>query len=332
MPLDPWTNVALLSDYELSALGDDDAREDPFWSAPEYGGTHGGVMDPVAGGEDAEDLVEKHDVAFLVLDGNGDPYGGLDYRLEGPDGDEEGTLGDSAEIEKSDVTSEDYCLTLREVVAVSWGAPSAEADIEVTIEALLHGYADGTAAEVRLFRLYAEQDDDVLETLDATVTADKASVSWTYAHDPDGPFAKDQGVVYIVAEVRVGAEGPWAKTLEPLALQLPTVDEARWSDDEVEPGEEVELTLTADGVPDGTPITVEVFQCRRSGEELLLESFEETIEAGTLSLRWAFPESDDPDAPPIDAECFFIATLDGDPNRITVSDTLTVGYDELTAA
>ena len=322
--MEPWQDVANLSDDEVDALAEPEDT-DPFWSVAEYAnGTGEGTEPPQL--EEAEDLAEKHDIGFAVVDGNGEPYGGLGYVLEGPGQErEDGELDDSGEVQRKDVASEDYRLVLKSVRGVAWGGTASKAGVEVEVSAAVVGYEDETEVEIRLFRLYSERDDDVLETLNATVVDGRVAATWTYEHDPDGPFATDHGVVSIVAEVRVGADGPWAKTHTPLSLTLPSVDDAAWGDDEVEPGEEVGLSLSAVGVPDGTPIAIAVYQARRSGEELLLEEFADlTVEDEAVELSWSYPVPDDPDAPPVDAECFFVATLDGDANRISVSDNLAV--------
>ena len=320
---EPWRDVGNLSDAELVEVIRRDITVERFWRDPEYGGLGGGAAN--GGGptdEDAEDLVEKHDVGFAVLDGNGDPYGGVSYVLVGPgDERETGVLGDDGRLDRTDVESEAYVLTLCDVAEAAWGAAEAEAEIEVAVAAKVVGYEDGDELEVLIYQRYAETDDDVIETLTATVQGGEARATWTYAHDREGPFATDHGVVEIIAEFRADADGPWAKTLEPLQLQLPTIDDAMWSDDEVAPEEEVTLSLSADGIPAGTPITIEVYKCRRSGEELLVADLgSHTVEGSGLSVSWAYPEG----GGAVEAECFFVATLDGDPNRIAVSEMLTV--------
>jgi hypothetical protein len=322
---EPWRDVSMLSDFELVRMLRERLGPSLFWRETEFGAHESRLGESTPAEADVEDLVEKHDVGFAVLDGNGEPYGGLDYLLFGPGSEEEeGTLADNGELHRKRVSSEDYRLVLRDIADAAWGVESVCAKISVTVTASVVGYDEGTELEVRLFRQFAEADDEVLATLSAVVHGSTASATWTYEHDSEGPFATDQGVVEIVAEVRASGTGPWAKTLVPLALQLPTVDDAAWSDDEVSPGEPVTLGLSAIGVPSGTPIAIEIYKCRRSGEELLLESFPDLkVEGDRVEVVWVHPPAEE-GAPPIEAECFFIATLDGDPNRITVSNMLTV--------
>ncbi len=322
---EPWRDVSMLSDHALVRMLRERLAPTMFWRETELG-SHERRVTPSASAEpEGEELVEKHDIGFAVLDANGEPYGGLDYLLLGPGTEKEaGTLASNGEIHRKRVTSEDVRLVLRDIADVAWAVESTCAKVSAALTATVVGYDDGTELEVRLFRQFAEADDEVLETLSAVVKGGIASATWTYEHDPDGPFATDQGVVEIVAEVRAGATGRWAKTLVPLALQLPTIDDPTWSDDEVSPGEPVTLAVSAVGVPPGTPIAIEIYKCRRSGEELLMESFPDlTVEGDRVEVVWSHPPAEE-DAPPIEAECFFIATLDGDPNRIAVSDMLTV--------
>jgi hypothetical protein len=323
---EPWCDVSNLSDFEVVQYVRHQAVAQRLWRETGFGSVdRPGDREQLEESE-LEDLAEKHDVGFLVLDANGEPYTGLAYRITGPDGEpEDGELPANGQVDRKNVESEMYTLTLREIRDAAWGGETACAEVGVELTAAVQGYDDGTEVQIRLFRQYAETDDDLLEELSATVSHGRVRTVWTYVHDREGPFAKEHDIVEVVAEVRIGTDGPWDKTVVPLALQLPTVDDADWSDHEVAPGEEITLSLTAVGVPDGTPLAIQIFKCRRSGEQLLIDEFDDLcVEGEQVAVAWAYPESDDADAPLVEAECFFIATLDGDPNRITVSDMLTV--------
>lgn len=322
--VDPWRAFGEWEDDDvrsyLARWIDDRQR----WDFPQ-GGTAYGVARQADPEEDIADLAEKHFVGFCVLDGNGDPYPDVEYALRNPDGEcESGKVGSTGEVRKDDVDSADWTLNLRSVADVKWSEAGATSGDARVISALVEGYEDGEAVEVRLFCELAETDDDVLETLTGEVVGGAVTVPWTYEHDRDGPFARRAGVVRIIAEVRIGADGPWAKSLEPLALTLPGIDSARWSVDAIAPGEPVGLEVRTSGVPDGTPLTIEVFSRRRDGTQVHEAIFEEVVEAGAIDVDWTFP------APPAnrgqrgESECIFIATLDGDDFRVTVSNTLWV--------
>jgi hypothetical protein len=323
--LEPWRSFSMWEDDEvldhvlrlMEGRGPRSEWELGGWEQP------GVALQPAE--PEIEDLAEHHFIGFAVLDANGDPYPDVEYQLRGPGGErEEGSLGSSGQLRKDDVDGDDYTLVLREIDAVQWSEAAASSGQPLTIDARVLGYDDGAGVEVRLFREYAETDDDVLQTLTGEVQGGTVQVAWAYRHDRNGPFARCHGIVHLVAEVRVGKNGPWAKTMQPLALQLPTVVAARWSTHTTAPGREVELLVETAGVVDGTPMSIQVFARKRDGTQLELELFEESVEAGVTRVTWSFPPPSESNPAQGESECFFVATLDGDDFRTCVSDTLWV--------
>lgn len=311
---EPWRDFTELSDDELVDEWLRRIERDEYdpWADEWFqrASTHReawGVVPEALPGMPLKELLQTYFIAFEVEDGAGDPYPGLAYVLEGPGrAREEGTLPASGEIRRSDVLDDDYRLTLKMVEDIAWASTIAQCGEEVELLGHVSGHADGTAVEIRIFRELRETDDDVIDTILATVESGMVVARWGYDVNAS-PTTHPQ--LRFVAELRVPGVPGWAKTAVPVVFELPAVRVVRWSRRATAPGKPVEIRVAVAGISDGSPLTVEVFKQRRDGAQECLASFEGIpVTDGRVVLSWTY-ESDasDPHAAN-EAECFFVAT------------------------
>jgi hypothetical protein len=270
---------------------------------------------------DLRSLVERHDIAFLVLDGAGKPFTGVPYELREQDQSlARASSGSDGMVRRSGVTHDDYTLTLVEIDEVRWvrGAPGAGTHV---LEIACSGIADGTALEVLLFEELREQDDEKLAKLSATVQGDRARVSWTVAHDELAAIADDCGGASIIAEVR-GPEQRWRKTEMQLALVVPcavslTIGDAPLLD------VPIELSLRTRGVADGTAVTLELWTTLPGAAPEQLTTLDGmVVKSDRATASWTFaPPGDDP-LRLHGGECWAVAKLDA-PGKPSCASALT---------
>ncbi len=313
-----WRDVWALSDDELvhewrrQRLLEGDPFGEAWYRTPSRTAYAGSGLEFVSAGdaEPLEDLVPKHFVAFEVLDGAGDPYPGLAYVLQCPDGTlEEGTLPDAAQIRRDDVSDESYSLALKLVEEITWSTTSASCGEDVELRGRVSGYPDGTEVEIRIFREFRESDDEVIDTLTGTVEGSQVVVHWAYDVNADHAIGGSHPMLPFVAELRIPGAPGWAKTAEAVLFELPAIRVARWSSRATAPGKAVEIHVAVAGIPDGSPLTIEVFGQQRDGSQPRLDSYEGVVVTdGGVVLPWTYDsDPSDPNAAN-EAECFFVAT------------------------
>ena len=299
----------------MSMQSDPWAEWDDFWAAPPwFEGTWGGAAIVVGVGQDspesaepAEDMAPKHFIGFVVLDGGGDPYPGLAYALSGPDGDrEEGELATDGQVRRDDVLHDGYLFQLKTVLEVGWDVEASDCGEEIGLTATVSGFEDGTPAEIRIFRERRETDDDMLESLESTVEGGTVRATWVYDPNADYAISSPPAELSFIAEVRV--DGMWAKTLVPVRVTMPRVETAKWSRRATKPGKTVMMRVDLTGVPDDSPVTVEVFRQLRSGGQELLTTLEGiVVDDNGVEVPWVY-ECDPDDVSATEAECLFVVT------------------------
>jgi hypothetical protein len=312
---DPGRELGTVSDSELLRVHGEHLRTPSWWENYGGGGSSGGGAadtEPVAA-IPIEDLAPHHHVGFQVVDGNGDPYPGLPYSLLGNQGEEEsGLLPSNAEVRRDDVFDDGYALVLKGVDQLVWSSATAREGEAVELRGHVDGYPAGTKVEIRLFRELSETDDDVVATVESEVLEGGGVIAtWTYDHEGEEAFDGVHAQVALIAELRVPGQPGWAKTTTTLRLELPGIEAAKWSRRAVRPGQEVTMRARTRGVPDGSPVTIEVFRELRTGERVLLDTFEGLpVCEGRVSAPWTYVcDPEDPNAPS-EAECFFVATME----------------------
>lgn len=242
---------------------------------------------PFEDATDLHELIERHRLAFLVLDGKGEPFPGVPWRLfEQGSVAAEGKLGNDGMVRRDSVTHDDYALELVELVDVRWVAGSTGAGTHA-LEIACTGIADGTALQVLVFEELREQDGEELAKLDAKVQGDRARVEWSIAADRLAELADEDGRVRIVAEVR-GPQATWRKPDAALELAAPTIVAIAWNDT-------TELVVETRGIADGTSVRCEIWHAPLAAAAESIAEITDVVVAGDrVVLRWS-PPSDRPD-------------------------------------
>ncbi|HWB73966.1 MAG TPA: hypothetical protein VG755_03400 [Nannocystaceae bacterium] len=231
---------------------------------------------------DLHELVERHRLAFLVLDGGGQPFPGVPWRLfEQGSVAAEGKLGNDGMVRRDSVTHDDYALELVDILDVRWVAGGKGSGAHA-LEIACTGIADGTALQVLVFEELREQDGEEIAKLDAKVQGDRARVEWSIAADRLAELADEDGRVRVVAEVR-GPSGTWRKPDASLELAAPTIVSIAWSD-------ATELVVTTLGVDDGTKVRCEIWHAPlAAAPESLAELSDAVVTGDRVVLRWSPP-------------------------------------------
>jgi hypothetical protein len=250
---------------------------------------------------DQEAPPEQLWVEFQVADAAGNPVGGMSYRLLVPQApQEEGTLPSSGRLRKDGVRAGTYTLELGMVVAVDWlvdgqaALATVPADTALTLSAGFIALAPGTPVRFEVFRLYEEEADQAVASLDAQVDArGAATAAFTFA-----PEEGERGRVDLI--VRCAADGTWMKS-RPLGLLIPRLAGARWGSGDAWVGDELSLAVQCPGVPDGEAVT---FEIRKSADDAVVTSVEGKAAGGVAGAIWA---SVDPSPDESETELYFVA-------------------------
>lgn len=234
---------------------------------------------------DLRELVERHRLAFLVLDGKGQPLPGVPWRMfEQGSVAAEGKLGDDGMVRRESVTHDDYALELVDLVDVRW-VPGSKGAGTHALAIECSGIADGTTLQVLVFEELREQDGEELAKLDAKVQGDRARVEWSVAADRLAELADEDGRVRVIAEVR-GPNGTWRKPDTALELAAPTIVAIAWTD-------ATELVVTTRGIDDGTNVQCEIWHAQLAGAPESLATLDAAVVRDRVVLRWS-PPSDRP--------------------------------------
>lgn len=231
---------------------------------------------------DLHELVERHRLAFLVLDGKGQPFPGVPWRMfEQGSVAAEGKLGSDGMVRRESVTHDDYALELVDIAEVRW-VPGSKGAGTHTLEIACTGIADGTSLQVLVFEELREQDGEELAKLDAKVQGDRARVEWNIAADRLAELADEDGRVRVIAEVR-GPNGTWRKPDAALELAAPTIVAIAWTDT-------TELVVETRGVDDGTKVRCEIWHAQLAGApESIAEVTDAVVTGDRVVLRWSPP-------------------------------------------
>jgi hypothetical protein len=240
-----------------------------------------------------EEKKQKHVLDFVVEYPDGKPAPGYEYVLLHPSGKrEDGKLAGDATIHRDGVDPGSYGLHIKEIERVNWDASVASVAEEIPLSATATGFADGTMAKVRIFREYAEADDEVVDTFQATIERDRLATTYRY-DDTKSDRKHEQGVVRLVAEVSIGKY--WAKTTRPVELQLKTIVATTWNGTVVHDGATPSLTIEATGYDDGTPVKVKLWRFVPEGDDQEALAIEDATLAGGVA-KLDFTVAEDPDA------------------------------------
>ena len=288
----------------------DEAPEglDPWRSWEECPGTRrpsvgGGAGPTPVESTPLESLATRHRVAFMVLDGNGRAYPGIEYVLYRGRGElERGKLGGDATVRRDDVGDDDYELEIVGVDAVPWAQPSVDAGATATLHVRASGL-DAESVEAWIFEELRERDEDVLLRSKATVRGGVAVLEIAVPLDRIVGLPGHVECVPLVAEVR-HAGGAWAKTETPLSVVRPRIAAVAWSCRSAAVGEAVDLVVELTGVADGTTVALDAWRVPWAGDDEHLETLAEPAAmGGRATATWT---------PPGAGEYWFSATVSGD--------------------
>ena len=143
---------------------------------------------------------------------------------------------------------------------------------KVELTAKVNGALDGMAVKFHIYRQYREHEDP-LETLEGETENELARVKWDYEYDAETYGERPQFIYKIETDAQgltllqtasrsVGVPSDWGP-----ALNVPSIVAVKWSKDEADLGEEVGIDVYTEGMPDQTPITIEIYQ-REKGSDV----------------------------------------------------------------
>jgi hypothetical protein len=273
--------------------------------------------------KEPEVAIERHDLRFEVQYPDGSPASGWDYRLTEPtQAITDDAIPEDGVIEKLGVPVGTYQLELKEVSSVAWRAREGRSGEPIELVARVSGFDDGAAAKVRIFREHQELDRQVVDTLDATVAGGEVVCAYTFDPAKNERRAAQTGRVRLIAEVALEHGVYWAKTLEPLVVQLKTLTSVRWSARRVRAGLSVEVIVAALGYQDGAAVTLELSVNDPIEGPTKIAVLSATLEAGEACYPILFALSLDREAPIFEAdriqqegEYFVRAVIDDDVHR-----------------
>jgi hypothetical protein len=274
--------------------------------------------------------VETHDLNFTFQYTDGSPAGGIAYRFFDLDEQTtEATLGDDGLIDKHGVPAGTYRVELKEIVSVVWAEKKVQCGTEVALSALVSGYADGTAAKVRIFREFQEKDDEVVDEIDATVSGDRIECVYDYDYAKNDRRAGQQGTVRLTAEISLDDGAVWCKTIDALEIQLKTLRAVRWNAKRVHPAFDAEVIANAIGYPDGSEATIELWANHPIDGPTSLTSVTAPIVDRVARAQFSFLPSSDPSVPTFESgriqhagELFATIAIEDDVTRTARTDLL----------
>lgn len=275
-----------------------------------------------------EEATERHDLCFAFEYPDGSAAAGWSYRFTDLDEQRsDGELPDDGLIRESNVREGVYQVELREVLSVHWLERAVDAGAEVGLVAHVSGFDDGAQALVRIFRQFAERDDQVVDTLDASVAGGKVEHTFRFDYAASERRAAVSGKLRFVAEVSLEDGTVWGKTLEPLAVQLKTLRRVRWTQSVVRPGCDAEIEVRAAGYADGTEVALHLFAADPVAGPRELTVLSASLVGGVARARLLFAPSTSRSDPELEAdrlqragEYFVRAVIEDDVRREAQSD------------
>jgi hypothetical protein len=262
-----------------------------------------------------------HWIEFVFEYPDASPVTGRPYILLDPkENRTEGSLNRTGKIRQTDIPAGRYTVILKEIDSVSWVKPKIKADEEAMAYARTTGYPDGTAAKFRIFREFRETDADCLATLDVKISGGVAKAPWKYDYKKTKETREETGRARFVAELQIESSKEWAKTLEPLEIELKTIVSTRWSTLSAVPGQQLALEVETLGFGDGVEGVVEVWKASLFGDDKKIADVGKAkIKVGKLKTSW---KCDSGSKEPEDFETYFRVKIDDGVSRIGLSNVL----------
>ncbi len=284
--------------------------------------------------EEAEERApepEKAWIEFVFEYPDGTPVRGLDYTLIHPGGREEkGTLGADGLISKDSIPRGTYVVMTKEVDELRWsaaravrGVPRVRGDEEVQLTARVSGYPDGASATIKVFREHQETEAAVIETLSAVVSGNQIEATWKYDPSSSDERKEEEGVARFIAEVSLDGGKRWAKTRQPLEVELPTVSVPVWSSPYAEDGDELDLIAETLGYPDGSKVKLTLYEHDWDGDDRKVKDLPDAeVQGGKVKASCVYARPiDGAEAGEIDkeGEYFFELRIEEGPKRVARS-------------
>ncbi|MBK8754413.1 MAG: hypothetical protein IPL99_23435 [Candidatus Competibacteraceae bacterium] len=247
---------------------------------------------------------ENHWVQYNVVDRVGKPIGGIPYRFQSPDGEEEkGQLADSGKIRRDGVDPGVFVLELGELTQASWLADGKAVSAPVPVKSALtlavktSGLDPGTAGKFEIFHLCNEEPGSGVGTASGMV-GEKGLITAEFEYHPEKDVARQAELIFSCTVGKL-----WIKS-KPIILLLPRLFAPRWPDHEAYVGDELALSVQCPGIPDGETIT---FDIKRLDTDGAVATVEGTAQGWSAIAQW---KSVDPDPETSESELYFIAKWD----------------------
>ncbi|MCA9606997.1 MAG: hypothetical protein KC619_15425 [Myxococcales bacterium] len=277
-----------------------------------------------------DEVTERHDLLFTFEYPDRSAAGGWGYRFTDLDGNQSSdVLPDDGRISESDVREGTYQVELKMVRSVHWLEKRVDCGTEVGLVAHVEGYDDGEAAQVRLFRQFKELDRQVVDTVSGQVADGRVECTYTYDHTANDRRAAEEGRVRLIAEVSLEDGKVWCKTLEPVVVQLKSLDRVGWSAPQVQPGIEVEVFARVSGYADGAEVAFALWLDDPMGGAQELTELRAPIVGGTARTTLLYAPSSEPSDPAFEAgriqqpgEYFVRAVIEDEVRREARSDVV----------
>jgi hypothetical protein len=257
---------------------------------------------------------QKTWVEFLFQYPDRTPVSGLDYILEDTEGvQESGTLGANGLISRKDIPEGTYTVILKDIVQLAWDPAKVLCDDKVKIVATTAGFPYGTAAKIRIFREFREEDKDVIQTLQAKVQNDRIEAEWKYDYTTPEARKAETGVARFIAEVQLEGGKYWMKTPAALEMELKSIERLAWAQPKVEEGQATNVEVETLGFADGTQVKIELWHFGLGGDNKKVTEFPAAqISGGKAKLRCGFGKGASGDTVISDpGEYFLVANIEG---------------------
>lgn len=145
--------------------------------------------------------------------------------------------------------------------------------VTIKLLAQLSGFPEGTPVKLHVYRQYREHGQPLATLEGKTNAGGRVAVDWNFTYDKDKHGEKPQFIykievdaagrkLLLTANQSIGVPDNWGPVHTP-----PRIVSAAWSKTQAKAGEKVELQVTTEGVPDGSPVVVELYRLPKGEPE-----------------------------------------------------------------
>jgi len=248
-----------------------------------------------------EEEEADHWIEFRFVDSAGNPVG-IQYDFTDSGGNlEQDQSAEGGQVSKSGLSAGTCTVALYRILSVEWEPSRIRADEGADLMATVEGFPDGTEASIEIFRRFLETDEDVVATLQGSVTGGEVRATWSYA-----PQEREAGSCAFVAKVTI--RDAWAKTRRPLEVVMPALRNARWSPAEIRAGQSVRMQVDALGLRPDTEVSLTIYRECYDQEDVQVHQASARVSGETIEAAWTCTiDPDDPAALNPENEYYVVA-------------------------